>query len=70
MITKKMIIGEILQKYPDAIPVLMGAGIGCVGCPRAQQETIEDGLKSHGLSDQQIDDIVSAMNSAVEKIKK
>jgi len=70
MITKNMKIGDVLRQFPEAVPVLMGAGIGCVGCPRAGEETIEDGLKKHGLSDKQVDQIVNAMNSAVEKVKK
>jgi hybrid cluster-associated redox disulfide protein len=69
-ITRNSKIGDVLQEHPEAIPVLMEAGIGCVGCPRAQQETIEEGLKVHGLSDSQIDQIVSTMNSASDKIKK
>jgi hybrid cluster-associated redox disulfide protein len=69
-ISKSMKIGQVLADYPEAIPVLMGAGIGCVGCPSAQSETIEEGFKAHGLSDKQIDEIVAAMNSAVKKEKR
>jgi hybrid cluster-associated redox disulfide protein len=69
-IIRSSTIGNVLREHPEAIPILMEAGIGCVGCPRAQMETIEEGLKMHGLSDSQIDQIISAMNSASDKTKK
>ena len=41
-ITKDMTIGEIINANPDAVPVLMGAGMHCIGCPAAQGETLEE----------------------------
>ena len=35
-ITKEMIIGDILNEAPDMAPVLMAAGMHCIGCPSAQ----------------------------------
>ena len=42
MITKDMTIGEIVKNYPEKIEVLASAGMGCVGCPSAQMETVEE----------------------------
>ena len=39
-VTKDMTIGEILRANPKATQVLMGFGMGCVGCPSAQMETL------------------------------
>ena len=39
-ITKEMIIGDILNEAPDMAPVLMAAGMHCIGCPSAQMETV------------------------------
>ena len=41
-ITKEMIIGDILNEAPDMAPVLMAAGMHCIGCPSAQMETVEE----------------------------
>lgn len=35
-ITKEMTIGEILNANPDVAPVLLEAGMHCLGCPSAQ----------------------------------
>ena len=40
-ITKDMTIGEIIRINADVIPVLINAGMHCVGCPSAQGETLE-----------------------------
>ncbi|WP_346980762.1 DUF1858 domain-containing protein, partial [Clostridium perfringens] len=42
MITKDMTIGEVIRKMPTAAEVLMSFGMGCVGCPSAQAETLEE----------------------------
>ena len=41
-ITKDMTIGEILSVKPEVAPVLMDAGMHCLGCPSAQGETLEE----------------------------
>ncbi|GAA0116695.1 MULTISPECIES: DUF1858 domain-containing protein [Clostridium] len=48
-ITKDMKIGEIVRNYPESIEILMNFGMGCVGCPSAQAETIEEAAAVHGL---------------------
>lgn len=55
-ITKNMTIGEILRTKPDVAPVLMEAGMHCLGCPSAQGETLEEAAMVHGLD---IDSLMS-----------
>lgn len=31
MINKKMSIGEIVEKFPDAVPLMLARGLHCVG---------------------------------------
>jgi len=50
MITKDMTIGEVIRLKDNAPEILMSFGMGCVGCPSAQAETIEDAATVHGLS--------------------
>ena len=40
-VTTDMLIGEIIVKYPDAAFALMQCGMGCIGCPSSQGETLE-----------------------------
>lgn len=59
MITKDMTIGSIINNNQSAIEVLMSFGMGCVGCPSAQGETIEDAASIHGID---LDELLKALN--------
>lgn len=48
-ITKDMTIGEILRTVPEVAPVLLGAGMHCLGCPSAQGESLAEAAMVHGL---------------------
>ena len=48
-VTKEMTIGEILRQNPDVAPVLMEAGMHCLGCPSAQGESLEEAAMVHGM---------------------
>ena len=61
-ITKDMSIIEVVQSYPDTIPVFMYAGMGCIGCMAAQFENIEQGATAHGID---VDALVDALNEVV-----
>ena len=41
-ITKDMTIGEIIVNKPEVAPILMEAGMHCLGCPSAQGESLEE----------------------------
>ena len=49
-ITKDMTIGEILRTNPDVAPILMEAGMHCLGCPSAQAESLEEAAMVHGMN--------------------
>lgn len=48
-VTKEMTIGEILRTNPNVAPVLMEAGMHCLGCPSAQGESLEEAAMVHGI---------------------
>ena len=48
-ITKEMTIGEILRANPEVAPILMEAGMHCLGCPSAQGESLEEAAMVHGI---------------------
>lgn len=58
-VTKDMIIGEILQVDRGLIPILMNAGMHCLGCPSAQMESLEEACAVHGMD---ADTLVKEMN--------
>jgi hybrid cluster-associated redox disulfide protein len=48
-INKEMSIMEIVQKYPETVPVFLQHGLHCLGCAIAQFETLEQGAAAHGM---------------------
>ncbi|GAA0745546.1 DUF1858 domain-containing protein [Clostridium oceanicum] len=58
-ITKDMTIGQIVREHEGAAETLMTFGMGCVGCPSAQAETLEEAAMVHGMN---IDDLLEALN--------
>ena len=55
-VTKSMLIGELLTVDPNIAPILMRAGMHCLGCPSSQMETIEQAVMVHGIEPQELVD--------------
>jgi len=58
-VTKEMTIGEVIRINPQAAQILMSFGMGCIGCPSSQAETLEEASMVHGIN---IDDLLNALN--------
>ena len=61
-ITKEMTIGEILRTNPKVAPVLLEAGMHCLGCPSAQGESLEEAAMVHGMN---IDELMAKIEAAL-----
>ncbi len=59
-VTKDMVIGDIIAIDRGIIPILMQAGMHCVGCPASQGETLEEASLVH---DMDVDEIVNEINA-------
>lgn len=59
MITKEMIIGEIVEKGEKYIEILLAAGMHCLGCPASRGETLEEACAVHGID---ADELVEKLN--------
>ena len=63
-VTKDTTIGEVIQIDAGVIPILMGAGMHCVGCPSSAGETLEETAMVHGIdSDMLVEEIQSYLQS-------
>ncbi len=59
MITKDTIIADIIKMKPNAAQILMSYGMGCIGCPSAQMERLEQACEIHGLN---LEEIIEKLN--------
>lgn len=67
LVTKNMTIGDVVSKYPALAEILMDNGVHCIGCGGAFMETIEQGFKGHGMSDEEVNRIVQEMNDSLKE---
>ncbi len=65
-ITKKTLINELIEKNPEVTEILMDYGLNCVGCHFSSHDTLETGLKIHGL-DHEMEMILRDINKVVDK---
>lgn len=63
-VTKDMIIADILAIDNGIIPILMQAGMHCVGCPSSQGESLQDAGFVHGM---EVDELVDEINNYLSK---
>ena len=61
-INKEMTIAEMIQIDTGIIPILMEAGMHCVGCPSAQGESLEEAAMVHGMD---IDQLMEAIEDYI-----
>lgn len=66
MVTKQTMIGDLLRlkEVDDIVPVLLGIGMHCLGCPSSQMETIEQAAMVHGINP---DELVDKLNAVIGK---
>lgn len=60
MIEKTILIGELLNKYPEKADILLEAGMHCLGCPAAQGESLEEACAVHGID---VEALVEKLNA-------
>ena len=58
-VSKDMLIGQLLQIDANIAPILMRAGMHCLGCPSSQTESLEEAAMVHGLD---VDVLVNQIN--------
>lgn len=66
-ITRTMTIEEVFKRFPSKSQKLAqemtNAGLHCVGCSAATWETLEAGMYSHGMVDEEIEALLNKLNA-------
>ncbi len=67
-ITKDILIGELVENYPELAKVLVeDYGFHCIGCMAAGMETLEEGAQVHGFGKKEIEKMVNNLKSLVKE---
>lgn len=62
-ITGDMLVGQAMALFLQAVDALYEQGMGCIGCPASQAESINDASAVHGLNPL---DVVAALNAKLQ----
>jgi iron-sulfur cluster assembly accessory protein len=68
IVTKEMTIGEVVQKYPQAVEIMLRHGLHCVGCHISPYESIEAGAKVYGIDEKTLSTMLSEINESVKQM--
>jgi len=69
-VTKETPIGDIVRDFPIAVGALMEIGLHCFGCHSSSFETIGDGLRGHGMSEEEVDETIESLNKLITDAEK
>ncbi len=64
-VTKDMILGDIVERFPQAVFVMSQFGLHCVGCHANVFDTVEAGAKAHGMPDEEINEMLAEVNKVI-----
>lgn len=63
--TKDMRISEVLNLDPGVLPIMMRAGMHCLGCPSAQLETLGEACEVHDIN---CDELLNNINEHLKTL--
>ncbi|MDZ7289676.1 MAG: DUF1858 domain-containing protein [candidate division KSB1 bacterium] len=63
MITKDLLIEDLVRELPKSVGYLMEKGIKCIACGEPIWGTLEDAAKAKGFTDEDIDAFVVELNT-------
>jgi hybrid cluster-associated redox disulfide protein len=63
-VSRDMGIQDVVDKFPQLVPVFFKYGLGCLGCAAARFESIEQGAMAHGID---VDALMKDLNLALEQ---
>jgi iron-sulfur cluster assembly protein len=70
-VSRDFTIADIFTQFPSKSQRLSqeitNAGLHCVGCQAATWETLEAGMKGHGMDDAMIDSLVIRLNAIIDE---
>lgn len=61
-ITQDMLIGDVLDQYPDLAAFFFEIGMHCLGCPHSRGESIAEACEVHGTD---VNALLEKLNAAV-----
>ncbi|MFA6098089.1 MAG: DUF1858 domain-containing protein [Patescibacteria group bacterium] len=62
-ISKNILIGELLEKYPKSFEILSKHGFHCIGCSVSPYESLAAGAAVHGIP---VEPLIEELNKSIK----
>lgn len=69
LVTKDMVMGDIIERFPVAAEVMSSYGLQCIGCHANPNESLEAGALGHGMSKEEMENMLEELNELAAKGK-
>ncbi len=70
-VTEESNIGEVVERYGwKAADIMQGYGLHCIGCHASSFDTIGQGMRLHGMTDEDIGNLLKDINNAIAASEK
>ena len=66
--SKDLVIADAARFYPEVIEVFMDYGLHCIGCHISGFETIEEGAMGHGISGDELDNMLADAQDKIDSV--
>ncbi len=66
VLSKFDLLGTIIEECPRAAELLAEYGLHCISCFANQYDTLEMGAQVHGMTDEDVDDMLREINNELE----
>ena len=61
-INQDMTFGEVMEAFPNSVPIMAEYGLHCIGCHIATTETIKEGAAAHGFDNERLESMLKDLN--------
>ena len=63
-------LARVVAKWPEAAQVMLDYGLHCVGCGISEVDSIEAGCMVHGMSEEEMEQLLRDINNVVVEVEK
>lgn len=60
-------IGELIRLYPETADIMLEYGLYCAGCFASSFDTIEQGALIHGMTEEEIEEMIFRLNEHIKR---
>lgn len=70
VLTRYDLMGSIPEQCPKAADLLSEYGLHCIGCFANQEDTVETGTRVHGMTEEEMLEMIDEINTELESLWK